>query len=118
MTKLTNDAQRHAIKAAMRRSLMFLVTGPNKSENLRAYNRHLCERRLEQAVEQALLAGDVPLALRINEIYVNKHHDAVATGEAQPPAKPRRKVARSGSLGKRAKAELRKRGVVVIGPWE
>lgn len=115
MTKTTNKAQRAAIKAAVERSMLFLVTGPNRYEHHRAYNRLLMDYHLRAASEQALLAGSVELALRINDISAGVDPEPrEPDGAPEPTPRPRRKLVRAGSPGSRAKAKLIKRGALSV----
>lgn len=126
MTIKTTSADRAAIKAAMRRASMYLVTGEAKFPQQRAFHRHLVAHHFLAAAEQALLAGDVDLAHVAHELFMLVHYDEARTAEPpkveaapaptpeKPKPAPRRKLPQA-AQGKRERAKLAKAGAVSLG---
>lgn len=128
MTIKTTRADRAAIKAAMQRASMFLVTGGAKFDQQREFHRHLVGHHFLAAAEQALLAGDVDLAHVAHELFMHVHYGEASravTPEAEAasalasvpegPKSPRRRKLPSTAPGKRERAKLAKAGAVHVG---
>lgn len=130
MTIKTTRADRAAIKAAMQRASMFLVTGGAKFDQQRVFHRHLVGHHFLAAAEQALLAGDVDLAHVAHELFMHVHYGEApraetpeAEAEAAPalasvpgePTSPRRRKLPSTAPGKRERSKLAKAGAVHLG---
>lgn len=128
MTIKTTRADRAAIKCAMQRASMFLVTGEAKFDQQRAFHRHLVGHHFLAAAEQALMAGDVDLAHVAHELFMHVHHGEALPAEMQEseaapslssvregPKSPRRRKLPSTAPGKRERAKQAKAGAVHIG---
>lgn len=114
-------ADRAAIKAAMQRASLFLVTSEAKMDQHKAFHRHLVGHHFMAAAEQALLAGDVDLAHVAHELFMLVHYDEARSAKPnaspapeEPNPAPRRKLPQA-AQGKRERAKLAKAGAVTLG---